>query len=144
MPPLIGKRGAKPSSIEGAVVPDGLQTERRTARQIRGAGAEQAALDHLLKHGLKLVARNVRYRAGELDLVMRDGAVLVFIEVRARAAAGWGGAAASVDGGKQRKLIRAAQLYLQIGYGNCPPACRFDIMVFDGHRIDWLRDAFSA
>ncbi len=140
MSPLIGKRGARPPSPEATAA----STERRTERQLRGARAEQAALEHLLKHGLKLVARNVRYRAGELDLVMRDGAGLVFVEVRARAGAGWGGAAASVDTGKQRKLIRAAQLYLQTAYGNCPPACRFDIIVFDGHRIDWLRDAFPA
>ncbi len=126
----------------------GPRTDRspgsQTERQLRGAQAEQAALEHLMQRGLRLVARNVRYRAGELDLVMRDGPTLVFVEVRARARPGWGGAAASVDTGKQHRLIRAAQLYLQTVYGNCPPPCRFDVMVLDGDRIEWLRDAFSG
>jgi len=142
VPPLIGK----PAGTAAGAMPEAADpTGRQTDRQRRGAQAEQSALDHLLANGLKLVARNVRYRAGEIDLIMRDGAVLVFVEVRSRADTRWGGAAASVDARKQRRLIHAAQIHLQARYGDRPPPCRFDIVVFDGaQQVEWLPDAFSA
>ncbi|MBP0598234.1 YraN family protein [Herbaspirillum sp. LeCh32-8] len=116
--------------------------DARTARQRTGDAAEDAALAHLRRHGLELVDRNFRCKGGEIDLVMRDGASLVFVEVRARASGSHGGAAASVTPAKQRRLIVAAHSFLQ-RYAS-PPACRFDVIGFDGERMDWLRNAIEA
>jgi putative endonuclease len=115
---------------------------RRTTRQHTGDAAEDAALAHLRKQGLQLVERNFRCRGGEIDLVMRDGATVVFVEVRARASDSHGGAAASVTPAKQRRLILAAQTWLQ-AQPDTPP-CRFDVVTLDGGRMQWLRNAIEA
>ena len=78
----------------------------------RGAGWEQVARRELERAGLRLRAANVRYRFGELDLVMDDADVLVFVEVRYRRAGDFGGGAASVDARKRGRLVRAASAYL--------------------------------
>ncbi|HCN89782.1 MAG TPA: YraN family protein [Oxalobacteraceae bacterium] len=114
----------------------------RTAKQITGQAGEDAALTHLTQHGLRLVQCNFRCKAGEIDLVMQDGATLVFVEVRKRADARHGGAAASVTVAKQRRLIRAAQFYLQ--RYRMPPACRFDVVAIDGDAMNWLKNAIDA
>ena len=74
----------------------------RTARQVSGFEAETAALEHLQQAGLQLLARNVGYSVGELDLILRDADTLVFVEVRQRKSEAFGGAAASLDRRKQR------------------------------------------
>ncbi len=112
--------------------------------QLAGFDAETLALEHLRSAGLQLVARNVRCRAGEIDLVMRDGAECVFVEVRSRAQARYGGAAASIGFDKQRRLRRAAQWYLAQRFGaRRPPPCRFDVVAIDGDRLEWIRAAFA-
>lgn len=127
----------------------------RTAvdRKARGNLAESAARDALVRAGLREVAANVRYRGGELDLVMldrvgRDGDTLVFVEVRYRQSQVFGGGAASVDIGKRRRLVHAAQLFLGEHREYAQAACRFDVVEADGDpqapRITWLRDAFRA
>ncbi len=107
-----------------------------------GAQAEQRAAQYLQRQGLKPVAQNYRSRFGEIDLVMQDGATLVFIEVRLRRNASFGGAAASIDAHKQRRIIRTAQQYLA-GLAQTPP-CRFDAVLIDGDGVRWLRNAFEA
>ena len=118
------------------------------ARHLAGAAAESAAASLLASHGLTLLDANVRYRDGELDLVMRDGGTLVFVEVRYRANPAFGGGAASVDAGKRRKLVRAAQAFLLRHPHHADAPCRFDVIDAGGDpeapRIDWLRDAFRA
>lgn len=121
-------------------------------RRRRGGDAEAAARAHLLAAGLTEVAANARYRGGELDLVMLDGGArertLVFVEVRYRGSAAFGGGAASVDAGKRRRLVHAAQRFLMDHpqYGELP--CRFDVVQAAGDpaapRLDWIRDAFRA
>ncbi|CAN5263530.1 YraN family protein [soil metagenome] len=110
-----------------------------------GAAAEQRAREYLEQQGLVFVASNWRAhfhkQAGELDLVMRDGATLVFVEVRARASRAFGGAAASVTPVKQARLRLAARAYLN-GLGGPEPRCRFDVVALEAGRLDWLRDAF--
>lgn len=108
----------------------------------RGAVAEQVAADYLSKQGLALVERNFRCRLGEIDLIMRDGHTLVFVEVRQRTSQQFGGAAASIDSRKQQKLIATAQLYLA-HLGKIPP-CRFDALLLQGDDVRWIRDAFGA
>ncbi|MDD3884370.1 MAG: YraN family protein [Gallionella sp.] len=110
-----------------------------------GAAAEQYAADFLIHEGLLLVARNYRSRFGEIDLIMRDGDTLVFVEVRLRRNARFGGAAASIDPRKQRRLILTAQGYL----ARLPkiPPCRFDAILLDnaqGRAPEWLKNAFEA
>lgn len=105
-----------------------------------GKAGEDAAAAYLIGQGLRPVARNWRCRGGEIDLVMRDGAVLVFVEVRVRKDARYGGAAASIDAAKQGRLVRAARLYLA-GLAELPP-CRFDAVLIEAGRLTWLRDAF--
>ncbi|MDD5299609.1 MAG: YraN family protein [Gallionella sp.] len=110
-----------------------------------GAQAEQWAAQYLLQQGLKPVTENYRGRFGEVDLIMRDGAALVFVEVRLRRNTDFGGAAASIDARKQQRLIRTAQQYLA-GLAHIPP-CRFDAVLMDdaqGANVQWLKNAFEA
>lgn len=114
----------------------------------RGDAVEAAALRFLEAKGLRLLARNASARGGELDLVMADGATVVFVEVRYRADAAFGGGAASVDARKRRKLVRAAQVWLLRHPRHANAPCRFDVMAASGDpatpAFDWLRDAFRA
>ena len=120
----------------------------RTSKKAGDAG-EARALAHLLAQGLALVQRNYRVargphaRGGEVDLIMRErDGTLVFVEVRSRQSAAFGGAAASVSASKQRSLVLTAQYFL--GSLRTPPPCRFDVVAIDDDRIEWLRGAFDA
>jgi putative endonuclease len=124
----------------------------RTPRQRAGDAAEQAACARLVAAGCRILARNVRFREGELDIVAQDGTTIVFVEVRMRSSERFGGAAASVDRFKQRRLVRAAQEFLARSYGQRTsasrpaewPACRFDVVATDSSgEIEWIKDAFS-
>jgi len=114
-----------------------------------GDDAEALALQHLLGHGLVLVRRNYRVargpraRGGEVDLIMRErDGTLVFVEVRKRRSASFGGAAGSVTYAKQRSIVFAAQHFLR-NVSTLPP-CRFDVVSIEGGRIQWLKAAFDA
>ncbi|MCQ4346045.1 YraN family protein [Pseudomonas stutzeri] len=119
-------------------------------QQRRGQAAEGWALTHLEEHGLRLVARNWRCRLGELDLVMLDGDTLVFVEVRYRRHAAWGGAEASVDARKRSRVAAAAQAYLQQHPRRAQSPCRFDVVAIApaepgaAARLNWIRSAFDA
>ena len=119
-----------------------------TDRRARGDAVERAARQLLLDAGLQDVARNVNFRVGELDLVMRDRDCVVFVEVRYRRDARFGGGAASVDARKQAKLVRAAQVFLlrQPALARLP--CRFDVIEAEGEPdapvLRWIRAAFST
>ena len=112
-----------------------------TDRQRLGRLGEDRALAHLSSHGLTLVERNFLCKLGEIDLVMRHGSYLVFVEVRRRADRKHGGAAASVTPAKQLRLIRAAQCYLQ--RYNSPPPCRFDLVAIDGEQLSWMQNVLD-
>ncbi|MGE0799041.1 MAG: YraN family protein [Lautropia sp.] len=117
----------------------------RTPAQQSGDAAERSARALLERAGLTWLASNVRCKVGEIDLVMRDADALVFVEVRIRRSARFGGAAASIDFRKRLRLQRAAQFYLQRHYGARGwPACRFDVVAIDGGRPEWIRAAFDA
>ena len=110
-----------------------------------GVQAEQLAVQYLQQHGLKLIAQNYRGRFGEIDLIMQDGATLVFIEVRLRRDARFGGAALSIDARKQQRIISTAQQYLASLIRI--PACRFDAVLMEdaqGRNMQWLKNAFDA
>ncbi len=119
--------------------------ERALAGQKRGQEAERMAAAFLVKQGMTIVARNVRNRYGEIDLIARDGATLVFVEVRLRGSPAFGGAVASITAQKQQRLWRAAQQYLA-ELGQEPP-CRFDAVLLetlDAGRLHWQRDILHA
>lgn len=118
---------------------------KQTTKQ-KGDVAEALALHHLQAAGLKLVTRNYRTPGrggGEIDLIVRapDG-TLVFVEVRQRASASHGGAAASVVSAKQRRIIFAARHYL-MRLRELPP-CRFDVVSVEPAGVQWLQAAFDA
>lgn len=109
----------------------------------RGREAEALAAAYLQQRGHRIVSRNWRCRFGEIDLVTRDGDCLVFVEVRARSSREFGGAAASIDAAKRRRLIAAANLYLtRVGLST---PCRFDaVLIAASGPPQWVRNAFSA
>ncbi|GJL76206.1 YraN family protein [Nitrosomonas sp.] len=110
----------------------------------KGNDAEQIAAAYLLRQGLELIEQNYRCRFGEIDLIMSERKILVFVEVRMRASDAYGGAAASITATKQAKLLRTARHYLS-GLQH-EPACRFDAILMTGThnpRIEWIRNAFG-
>jgi putative endonuclease len=108
-----------------------------------GRRAEDLAARFLERRGLAIIARNHRCRGGEIDLVCRDGKTLVFVEVRLRRNGDFGGAAASITPAKQRRVALGARHYLTVT-GKHDHDCRFDCILLDGERIEWIRNAFSA
>lgn len=112
----------------------------------RGRQAENFACEYLQQKKLKLLARNFRCATGEIDLVMRDGDTVVFVEVRARRSDAYGGGAETVDRRKQAKLAATAALWLQAEKYN--GACRFDVvsisLASQPPSLDWIRNAFDV
>ena len=113
-----------------------------TGRAEAGRLAEDRAADFLRSRGMTLVERNFRAKSGELDLVARDGEEIVFVEVRSRGSSGFGGAAASVDGLKRHKVVRAARVWLAARGWDGP--CRFDVVAIDGDSLEHIPQAFDA
>src|SRR3546814_20829433 len=103
---------------------------RQSPTQKLGHLAENRARRHLESAGATFLCRNLRCKTGEIDLVFRDRTTLVFVEVRRRSSDCFGGAAASVNRQKQRRLIRPARFFLPAiarrHFQGMVPACRFD------------------
>lgn len=114
----------------------------------RGRDAEDEALRFLESMGCALVKKNYRCRRGEIDLVMRDGDNLVFVEVRSRASDAYGGAAASIGRDKQRRLTAAARHFLMTHPRAARLPARFDVVAIAGSGAKdsphWIRAAFDA
>lgn len=109
-----------------------------------GSDAEQIAAAYLQQQGLILIRQNFNCRYGEIDLIMREGKVLVFVEVRLRSNARFGGAGMSITPSKQHKLQRTATYYLQ-QHGDT--ACRFDAVLMNKagmEHIEWIKNAFDS
>jgi len=115
----------------------------RPDRRATGDAAELAARRLLENEGLRLLARNVRFKTGELDLVMREGDTIVFVEVRFRGDERFGGALASIDRGKCRRIARAALAWLQRHPALAESPCRFDVVAAGPGGADWQRGAFT-
>jgi putative endonuclease len=111
----------------------------------RGAAAEVLAEQYLQQQGLRSCARNYRCKLGEIDLIMRDGECLVFIEVRLRNNRYFASAAESITAAKQHRILRTAQFYLQQHQLTDKVPCRFDVIALggNGQTVEWLRDAFG-
>jgi putative endonuclease len=118
-------------------------------RRQRGMAGENLAASYLELRGLKVLARNLRCKSGELDLVCLDGGVLAIVEVRLRECAQFGGALGSVTWTKRRKIMRATRYFLQRRVEWRDYSMRFDVIAVQGlpdgvHRIVWVKDAFRA
>ncbi len=113
-----------------------------------GARYEAIALDHLQEAGLELIARNYHCRYGEIDLVMRERDIVVFVEVRFRRAGRFGDGIDSVTAGKRAKLVRAASTFLAEHPRLADATCRFDVLAISDDSCaplpDWRRNAFQA
>ena len=113
-----------------------------------GTQWEQAAQAELERAGLRLIARNWHCHYGELDLVMREGEVLVFVEVRYRDASASADGTDSISPAKQRKLIRTADMFLAAHPDFANHTCRFDSVAYSGSsekpQCRWERAAFDA
>jgi putative endonuclease len=115
----------------------------RVGRRADGDAHESIALAFLERNGLSLVTRNWQCKQGEIDLVMRDAATLIFVEVRKRQSAEFGGAAASIDSSKSKRVERAVNAYL--GALPARPDFRIDAVVFDGgnRTPQWVKNVFA-
>jgi putative endonuclease len=131
--------------VEAAVSDFRSQPHRRA----QGRVGEEDAVRWLVAQGYEIVERNVTNHAGELDVVAKEGETLCFLEIKARATDTFGPAIAAVDARKQRRISRAAALYIAVkgaakGLHNAP--CRFDVLGLDwqgdGWRYTLIRDAF--
>ncbi len=116
------------------------------SRYRKGQWAEEVALAHLCTQGLQLITRNYRCRGGEIDLIMQQQTVLVFVEVRYRTSQYCGGSAESIDYRKQQRILLTADHYLQ-AYPSTH-ACRFDVVLIKGNprspQVQWIADAFRG
>ena len=107
-----------------------------------GDHAEREALGHLKKHGFQLVKQNYQAKTGEIDLIVTQGDLLVFVEVRLRRHGGYGSGADSVTERKQRKIINTAKMFLQTHQSPTWQSFRFDVVSI-GQSIDWIPGAFT-
>ena len=122
-------------------------SRKDTNKSARGAQAERLAEQFLQGQGLVCIERNYRCAVGEIDLIMRDGNMLVFVEVRLRSNRFFTQAAESVNYRKQHKITRAAQYFLLTHKLTDKVPCRFDVIALDGMQtasIDWIKSAFNA
>src|SRR4051812_34635787 len=113
-------------------------------RRQTGNLAENSAAAFLESQGFTIIARNFLRRVGEIDFVARAGELLVVAEVRTRSSEKFGGAAASVSHGKQRRVAATTALFLQRHPELRQCRVRFDVIVVRDGRIEWLKHAFAA
>ncbi len=125
-----------------------METQTKREPGARGRWAEGIAREFLMARGLEPLCENYRFRGGEIDLIMRDGETIVFVEVRYRRSRDFGGGAESVTAGKQKRVVATALHYLQHRQPHASPPCRFDVIAVSddkrGHDVEWIPDAFDA
>lgn len=109
-----------------------------------GDTAESIAENFLIKNKLSIIEKNYRMKTGEIDLIANDQDTLVFIEVKYRKSTRFGHPLEMVTPGKQKKIIRTSQLYLQKHPKLSNKACRFDVISIHNQEIDWIKNAFDA
>ena len=120
-----------------------------SANRDKGLSREIEAREYLERRGLRCLAQNVHCRFGEIDLVMRDGAAICFVEVKYRGSRACGGAAFALPTAKRRKLIRAARFYIGANRALAAAPMRFDAVLIQGRadgsdEIEWIKDAFQV
>jgi putative endonuclease len=115
---------------------------------LKGQKAEDLAEAFLQAQGLISLVKNFSCKSGEIDLIMKEKEVVVFVEVRLRTNPFFTHAAESVNYNKQRKLINTARFYLQQTGLFDKVACRFDVIAMNNNQritaTDWIKNAFGA
>lgn len=118
------------------------------ARSERGRAAEAAATRYLGAHGLEVLCANYRCRSGEIDIVMREGATIVFVEVRYRTSSHYLDPLESITPLKRIRIVKTARHFLQTRPEAKRAPCRFDVLTLLGDltdpRIQWIKAAFEA
>ena len=122
----------------------------KAAHLKQGKDAETACCAYLKSHGLKLIDQNFSCRQGEIDIIMTDNKMLVFVEVRFRKNDSFGGGLESITPAKQNKLRKTAELYLQ--QNNQHKNARFDVVSMSKNTqtsnnkqeyiFEWITNAF--
>lgn len=115
---------------------------KENKREIGGWYEEQAAA-YLESKGLQILEFNYRFRAGEIDLIARDGEYLVFVEVKYRSTQESGSALCAVGRDKQKVISKTAKHYLTVRRRSIDVPCRFDVVGIDGNKIQWIKNAFD-
>jgi putative endonuclease len=110
-------------------------------RRQLGAEGEATAAAHLEALGYVILRRNLRGPGGEIDIVARDGATIVFVEVKVRRSRRFGTALAAVDARKRARIRAVAADYLQFFAPGA--SARFDVLAIDGPRVRHYRGAFT-
>lgn len=108
-----------------------------------GKGYEDQAADYLREQGLFIKEKNYRCKFGEIDLIAQDKEYLVFVEVKYRRSLDNGYASEAVNHEKQRRISKAAALYLISHFHTIDIPCRFDVIGFDGNKKEWIKNAFN-
>lgn len=115
---------------------------RENKREL-GTVYEELAANFLEKQGMIILERNFRCRSGEIDLIVKDNTVLVFVEVKYRFNQSAGNAADAVNIRKQRMISKTASFYLYRKVHSFDVPCRFDVIAFDGDQPVWIQNAFD-
>lgn len=135
-----------PSRLRSA--PNDKRQRAALKTSTRGQQTELVGLQYLQQHGLKPVMQNFRTRMGEIDLIMLDGATLVFVEVRYRRSADFGSPLDSITANKVRRITMTAEAFLQQNKKHTKRNCRFDVLSItgetDNYNINWVKHAFEG
>jgi putative endonuclease len=115
-------------------------------RQAVGRTGEDLACAELVRRGYHILERRYRTRAGEIDIVARDGGAVVFVEVKTRSSGAFGSALEAVTPRKRAQVRKMAGDYLwRSGLGEVP--CRFEVVavLIDGRsrQVEVVRDGFE-
>lgn len=114
----------------------------------KGRHAEEIACKFLCRHGMRLLQKNFQAKTGEIDLIMQEGQVLVFVEVRSRRTITKLHVIETIDSRKRDRIIRTSQLYLQRNRSAIFEYCRFDLVLVTGaeknRTVEWIKNAFET
>ena len=113
-------------------------------KRYTGSCYERKAAEYLISCGCNIIEKNYRCRAGEIDLIVRDGSYLVFVEVKYRSTASAGYGSEAVDIRKQIRIRKAAVWYMKQHHISVDQPCRFDVISFLGDEISIVKDAFQC
>ena len=105
-----------------------------------GSYYEEVATRFLKDHGVEIIKNNFRCRLGEIDIIGRQGDVLVFFEVKYRTGDRYGYSLEAIDKKKQKRIINCAKYYL--AFNDTDSYIRFDAIGIDNDSIEWIKDAF--
>lgn len=124
-----------------------MQWIKKLTTKAIGDSTEALAASYLKAQGLTLATQNYSSKYGEIDLICKDGQTWVFVEVKYRRSAAYGGAISTISSTKQQKLKLCASFYLQqLGINEYNTSCRFDVVALQGDltqpQITWLKNAF--